>query len=103
MWNLWYFTIYTPEILDSEQYTTASDIYSFGIIMWEIMYGKSVSHNQEFGTQFQIKICQENLRPRIIEYTPQCYINLMKKCWERDPIKRPSAQKIIEILTEWAK
>ncbi|RIB11023.1 kinase-like domain-containing protein [Gigaspora rosea] len=90
-----------PEILDGKQYTTASDIYSFGIIMWEILYGKSVSYNQEFATQLQIKICQENLRPRIIEDTPQCYINLMKKCWERDPIKRPSAQKIIEILTEW--
>ncbi|RIB22019.1 hypothetical protein C2G38_2076690, partial [Gigaspora rosea] len=42
-----------------------------------------------------------NLRPRIIDDIPQCYINLMKKCWERDPIKRPSAQNIIEILTEW--
>ncbi|KAF0387223.1 serine/threonine protein kinase [Gigaspora margarita] len=90
-----------PEVLDGEQYTTASDIYSFGIIMWEILYGKSVSYNQEFGIQLQIKICRENLRPSIIEDTPQCYINLMKKCWERDPIKRPSAQKIIEILTEW--
>ncbi|RIB16778.1 hypothetical protein C2G38_2089984 [Gigaspora rosea] len=69
--------------------------------MWEILYGKSVSYNQEFGTQLQFKICRGNLRPKIIEDTPQCYINLMKKCWERDPIKRPSAQKIIEILTEW--
>ncbi|RIB02359.1 kinase-like domain-containing protein [Gigaspora rosea] len=67
-----------PEVLDGEQYTTASDIYSFGIIMWEILF--------------------EN---PIIENTPQCYINLMKKCWERDPIKRPSSQKILEILTEW--
>ncbi|RIB16776.1 kinase-like domain-containing protein [Gigaspora rosea] len=91
-----------PEVLDGEQYTTASDIYSFGIIMWEILYGKSVSYNQEIVIQLQIKICRENLRPKIIEDTPQCYINLMKKCWERDPIKRPSAQKkIIEILVEW--
>ncbi|RIB01356.1 kinase-like domain-containing protein [Gigaspora rosea] len=90
-----------PEVLDGNQYTTASDIYSFGIIMWEILYGKSVNYNQGFGIQLQIKICRENLRPRIIEDTPQCYINLMKKCWEKEPIKRPSAQKIIEILTEW--
>ncbi|RIB16779.1 hypothetical protein C2G38_2089997 [Gigaspora rosea] len=69
--------------------------------MWEILYGKSVCYDQETGTLLQIKICRENLRPKIIEGTPQCYINLMNKCWERDPIKRPSAQKIIEILTEW--
>ncbi|RIB16781.1 hypothetical protein C2G38_2090011, partial [Gigaspora rosea] len=53
------------------------------------------------GTLLQIKICRENFRPKILEVTPQCYINLMNKFWERDPIKRPSAQNIIEILTEW--
>ncbi|RIB26247.1 hypothetical protein C2G38_2268928, partial [Gigaspora rosea] len=69
--------------------------------MWEILYGKSVSYNLEFGSQLQIEICRNNLRPTIIENTPQCYINLMKKCWERDPINRPSATKVCEIFAEW--
>ncbi|RIB12196.1 kinase-like domain-containing protein [Gigaspora rosea] len=90
-----------PESLDRGQYTTASDIYSFGIIMWEILYGKSVSYNQEFGSQLQMEICHNGLRPAIINGSPQCYINLMKKCWENEPINRPSATSICEILTEW--
>ncbi|RIB27174.1 hypothetical protein C2G38_2062742 [Gigaspora rosea] len=69
--------------------------------MWEILYGKSVSYNQEFGQRLQIEICCNDLRPTIIENKPQCYINLMKKCWEKDPVCRPSATKIREILTEW--
>ncbi|CAG8597757.1 12331_t:CDS:2, partial [Ambispora leptoticha] len=90
-----------PEVLDKRQYTTASDIYSLGIIMWEILYGNSASYNQEFEIQLQIEICHNDLRPVVIENTPQCYVNLMKKCWERDPINRPSAIEICKVLVEW--
>ncbi|RIB03143.1 kinase-like domain-containing protein [Gigaspora rosea] len=90
-----------PETLDRGQYTTASDIYSFGIIMWEILYGRPVSYDQEFGPQLQIEICRNDLRPTIIENTHQCYVNLMKECWEREPENRPSAINICEILTGW--
>ncbi|RIB17479.1 kinase-like domain-containing protein [Gigaspora rosea] len=89
-----------PKTLDEGQYTTASDIYSFGIIMWKILYGRPVSFSQEFG-MLQIEICRNDLRPTIIENTHQCYVNLMKKCWGREPENRPSAIKICEILTEW--
>ncbi|RIB23963.1 kinase-like domain-containing protein [Gigaspora rosea] len=90
-----------PEILEGEQYTTASDIYSFGIILWEILYGKSVFYEQKFGSQLEIQICVNNLRPTIIENTSRCYVNLMKECWERKPEKRPSAENICEIVNEW--
>ncbi|RIB03144.1 kinase-like domain-containing protein [Gigaspora rosea] len=90
-----------PETLDGGQHTTASDIYSFAIIMWEILYGRPVSYSQELGAQLQIEICINYLRPTIIENTHQCYVNLMKECWKREPENRPSAIKICEILTEW--
>ncbi|RIB18830.1 kinase-like domain-containing protein [Gigaspora rosea] len=90
-----------PETLDKGQYTTASDIYSFGIIMWEILYGRPVCYSQELETRLQIEICYNDLRPTIIENTHQCYVNLMKECWEREPENRPSSIKICEILTEW--
>ncbi|CAG8730805.1 2336_t:CDS:1, partial [Cetraspora pellucida] len=54
-----------------------------------------------FGTQLQIEICHNDLRPTIFENTPQYYVKLMKKCWERDPINRPSATKICETIAEW--
>ncbi|RIB09217.1 kinase-like domain-containing protein [Gigaspora rosea] len=86
-----------PESLDRGQYTTASDIYSFRIIMWEVLYG-NLYH---LGSQLPLEICHNDLRPAIINDSPQCYINLMKKCWENEPTNRPSAIKICEILTEW--
>lgn len=61
----------------------------------------SVFYNQKFGPQLQLEICNNNLRPIIIKNTPQCYIELMEKCWDKEPEKRPLAAKIHEIFTEW--
>ncbi|RIB13275.1 kinase-like domain-containing protein [Gigaspora rosea] len=90
-----------PEIFDKKSYVTASDIYSFGMIMWEILYGKLVYCDREFDNQLQIEICRKNLRPTIIKNTPQCYINLMKECWEKCPEDRPTAEEIYNIFTKW--
>ncbi|UZO08629.1 uncharacterized protein OCT59_028882 [Rhizophagus irregularis] len=40
-------------------------------------------------------------RPEIIENTPQCYVDLMKKCWDEDPLKRPSSKEVSKIINEW--
>ncbi|RIB06133.1 kinase-like domain-containing protein [Gigaspora rosea] len=90
-----------PEVLKKGHYTTASDIYSFGIILWEILYGKSVSFDEAHKPQLMTDICLHDLRPAIIMDTPQCYIGLMKQCWESNPENRIAATKICEILKEW--
>jgi serine/threonine protein kinase len=89
-----------PEVLYGNSYTIKSDIYSFGIIMWEIVSGKAVPFDYESRTQFQFQV-HDGLRPTIIEGTPQRYIDLMEKCWDGNPSNRPSAAKIYEIFTEW--
>ncbi|CAG8450755.1 8633_t:CDS:2 [Cetraspora pellucida] len=48
-----------------------------------------------------MEICSNDLRPSIVKDSPQSYLSLMKKCWEKDPLKRPSAKQICEILIEW--
>ncbi|CAB5389663.1 unnamed protein product [Rhizophagus irregularis] len=40
-------------------------------------------------------------RPEIIENTPQCYVNLMKKCWNEDPLKRPSTSEVKDVIESW--
>ncbi len=40
-------------------------------------------------------------RPEITMDTPECYADLMKKCWDPDPSKRPSIKKICEIVDNW--
>ncbi|EXX58411.1 kinase-like domain-containing protein [Rhizophagus irregularis DAOM 181602=DAOM 197198] len=89
-----------PEILRGKPYTPASDIYSFSMIMWEFTSGISPFNDRAYDVQLSISIC-EGERPEIIENTPQCYIDLMKKCWDGDLLKRPSTSEVLNVIKRW--
>ncbi|GBC30773.2 kinase-like domain-containing protein [Rhizophagus irregularis DAOM 181602=DAOM 197198] len=89
-----------PEILRGKPYTPASDIYSFSMIMWEFTSGISPFINRAHDLQLTLSICGGD-RPEIIENTPQCYVDLMKKCWNEDPLKRPSASDVKYAIGNW--
>ena len=52
-----------PEILRGQNYTRASDIYSFGIIMYEVFSGLPPYHDVSHDNNLSMKICL-GLRPR---------------------------------------
>src|ERR1043165_5751651 len=89
-----------PEILRGKSYTTASDIYSFSMIMWEFTSGMPPFDDRAHDLQLSLNICNGE-RPAIIENTPQCYVNLMKKCWDKDSSKRPNASEVYDIIQNW--
>jgi serine/threonine protein kinase len=89
-----------PEILRGKPYTSASDIYSFSMIMWEFTSGVSPFSDRAHDIQLSLSICKGE-RPGIVKYTPQCYVDLMKKCWNEDPLKRPSASEVKSIIKKW--
>src|ERR1043166_8670782 len=82
-----------PEIFQGQKYTTASDIYSFGMIMWEVMTGRRPFWDKSHDTDLIIEIV-DGLRPPIVTNAPEGYIELMKKCWRSDPSKRPTTADI---------
>jgi serine/threonine protein kinase len=89
-----------PEVLKYKSYTQASDIYSFSMIMWEFTSRIPPFNDKAHNIQLALNICKGE-RPEIIENTPQCYVDLMKKCWDRDPLKRPTASEILDIIGKW--
>ncbi|GBC00819.1 hypothetical protein RclHR1_39830001, partial [Rhizophagus clarus] len=89
-----------PEVLRGKPYTPASDIYSFSMIMWEFTSGVSPFNGIAHDFQLSVSICKGE-RPEIIENTPQCYVDLMKRCWNEDPLKRPSSEEIEETIKSW--
>ena len=89
-----------PEVLRGKPYTSASDIYSFSMIMWEFTSGITPFNDRAHDFQLSLSICKGE-RPEIIENTPQCYRDLMEKCWNEDPLKRPSASEIFDIVGKW--
>ncbi|EXX55836.1 kinase-like domain-containing protein [Rhizophagus irregularis DAOM 181602=DAOM 197198] len=89
-----------PEVLRGKSYTPASDIYSFSMIMWELTSGVPPFNNRAHDIQLSLSICKGE-RPEIIENTPHCYVDLMKKCWNEDPLKRPSSKEALKIIENW--
>ncbi|GBB99036.1 hypothetical protein RclHR1_00340027 [Rhizophagus clarus] len=89
-----------PEIFQGKMYTKASDIYSIGMIMWELMAGRKPFWNRDHDVELIIDIF-DGLRPPIIADAPNGYVDLMKKCWHSNPNERPTAaelQKNIEYI-----
>ncbi|RHZ88863.1 hypothetical protein Glove_21g401 [Diversispora epigaea] len=80
-----------PEIFKGQPYSYASDIYSLGIIMWQITSGHRPFHDQEHGPKLILDIL-DGKRPEITEDTPKCWANLMKRCWHPVPSQRPTTQ-----------
>jgi serine/threonine protein kinase len=89
-----------PEVFQGHKYTKASDIYSFGMIMWELMTGRRPFWDISHDTYLIIEIC-DGLRPPIVTNAPEGYIELMQNCWHSDPNKRPNAREICVKFTRY--
>src|SRR5439155_1820400 len=82
-----------PEVLSKKTYTKKSDIYSFGMIMWEFTTGKKPFHDRPHNHHLILDILKRK-RPQITDDAPEFYAELMKKCWDHNPDNRPTAEEI---------
>ncbi|KAF0502412.1 kinase-like protein [Gigaspora margarita] len=73
-----------------------SDIYSLGVLFWELTSGIPPFNNIRDNTAIIFQIAY-GVREKIIENTPLGFSNLFRKCWSTEPDHRPS---LIEILAE---
>lgn len=111
-----YFTTYNgtiqyapPEILEGDlrYLSLKSDIYSFGMLMWEVFTETRPYENVKFDEiTLSLKIVEENLRPNTIENipyikdTPQEIELLINKCLSQDQNDRPNIQSVLDDLID---
>jgi len=88
-----------PEALDGE-YTEASDTWSFGILVWELVAGEE-PHSNENSVVLGYKILNKGLKPKIPKDTDKTLKHIMEICWKR-PSQRPTMGKIIATISKVA-
>jgi serine/threonine protein kinase len=86
-----------PEALESQQYTEASDVYSFGMIINEL-FARQRPFAGMNSHQAALAVMTQDTRPRVPDYTPPRVRNLIERCWHRDPAQRPPFHQILQEL-----
>lgn len=85
------------EVVEYGKFTTASDIWSFGVLLWELFNRGKVPYGGWNNQQVIDKVLAHELLP--VAETPDEVYQLMLKCWNKDPKQRPQMQSLFEDLT----
>ena len=89
-----------PELFRGQPHTQSSDVYAFGIIMWEVSSQQSPFSGHDHDVLLMLEICN-GIRPTIVDRTPKCWSDLMQRCWHQDQSKRPTADEIFDVAIDW--
>ena len=86
-----------PEIMKDEPYSEKADIYSFGVILWELCTRKQFFSEISFMSALEQKVI-EGERPGIPSTCLAEYKTLIENCWSGDPYQRPSFSECVRCL-----
>ncbi|XP_021246552.1 mitogen-activated protein kinase kinase kinase 21 isoform X1 [Numida meleagris] len=87
-----------PEVIKSSLFSKGSDIWSYGVLLWELLTGE-VPYRGIDGLAVAYGVAVNKLTLPIPSTCPEPFAKLMKECWEQDPHIRPSFAIILEELT----
>ncbi|XP_042704294.1 mitogen-activated protein kinase kinase kinase 21 isoform X4 [Chrysemys picta bellii] len=87
-----------PEVIKSSVFSKGSDIWSYGVLLWELLTGE-VPYRGIDGLAVAYGVAVNKLTLPIPSTCPEPFAKLMKECWEQDPHIRPSFALILEQLT----
>ena len=85
-----------PEIITGGKYDEKVDVYSFGIVVWEVL-----THRRPFADRAFADVALavvEGKRPPVPASCPAALRSLMEACWHADPTKRPSMEDVVTRL-----
>jgi len=81
--------------MKAELFTKAVDIYSYGMTCYEILTSKLLFEGRSWNDYDSIL---QRQRPKVPNYIDGWIWKLLNRCWQSNPIARPSSQEILKIL-----
>lgn len=89
-----------PEAIKSSHFTKSTDIWSFGIVIWEIATKGQEPHEDIDVMEAKIQIRDYFLTPVMPQNVDPTMSVIMTQCWYKDPDMRPSPKDIIDMAKE---
>mmetsp|Transcript_25939 Transcript_25939/g.76019 ORF Transcript_25939/g.76019 Transcript_25939/m.76019 type:complete len:455 (-) Transcript_25939:165-1529(-) len=88
-----------PENWAGEMYSNKVDVFSFGILAYEMLVAHRAYQERELtADQLMEEVAMLGLRPAIPKGWPPNLINLITACWAPDPVERPEFSEVAEEL-----
>jgi len=96
-----------PEVFTGTPCTFKSDIFSVGIVLWELMK-VCIDHKYEqpygeYGLSYDFQIIVQSsmgLRPNIPKGSPKPFVDLYLQCCNGSPDERPNCKEVVDAVTE---
>ena len=87
-----------PEILKGEKYECESDVYSYGVLVWEILTGDIPYKNLSTAQIIGLVGNDDTHRIKINKPVNKLFLDVFLKCTDRNPKNRPTFKTIVEDL-----
>lgn len=94
------FKYMAPEVLLQRPYTLSADVYSFGMVLWQIMSLEPLLEDVTSKRVCFKRVVANNERPIIRQEWPNSVRELLETCWTKQANKRPSMKKILVMLQQ---
>jgi len=91
-----------PEILANETYAEPADVYSYGIILWELL-SRDCPYEGMSAIQCALAVLNRDVRPEIPTWCPQLFVQLIQACIDKEPSNRPTFTDILTTLDSMPK
>ncbi|XVF40481.1 hypothetical protein PTKIN_Ptkin01aG0117100 [Pterospermum kingtungense] len=89
-----------PEMIKKKSYGRKVDVYSFGLILWEMVAG-TIPYEDMNPIQAAFAVVNKNLRPVIPGECPPAMRALIEQCWSVHAEKRPEFWQIVKVLEQF--
>ncbi|KAK4530434.1 hypothetical protein CCYA_CCYA04G1291 [Cyanidiococcus yangmingshanensis] len=86
-----------PEVLASTPYGAGADVFSFGVLLWELLAEELPYQGME-PMRVIAAVLHMNERPPLNRHWHPDLVQLLRECWDRNPSKRPTFQALVKRL-----
>jgi len=90
-----------PEVLDGNEYSASADVFSFGMLLYELFTATEPYLTPQFTAPWHIaQFVTAGKRLEIPPGVPKHIVELIEICWAQDPSKRPTFTACVDALTK---